>query len=340
MPGAWAHAESLAGPVLRRGPDKRKRATFGRRSVADVFISYSRSDREYAEALAGILQKRGLAVWWDVELLPADRFPQRIVEEIESAHAVVVLWSKASVDSTWVTDEAAIGLKSKKLIQASIDGALPPPGFGIATTQIADLSSWSPDTPAGFSQKLLEAIERLVPSHKGVDALKERLAQLEGETATLAGELGRVQRLKLPLLALAATSLALLGVLGILLARPSPPAMATPPGAVLAFEAERCPGGWSAYAPAFGRFVRGIDPGVEADRRRKPGSLEDDALQDHVHEIAGAKTAGHQPQVGAPHGYDAGALGNTINETKFVRSAKVGDETRPKNVALLYCLKD
>ncbi|MCB1805804.1 MAG: hypothetical protein KDJ99_11860 [Candidatus Competibacteraceae bacterium] len=74
---------------------------------------------------------------------------------------------------------------------------------------------------------------------------------------------------------------------------------------------------------------------------RNPGDLQEDAVQQHKHEIPGAKTAGHQLAVPYPHGYSKGGLGNTINATNDVTDSTIVDahETRPTNVALLFCEK-
>ena len=35
----------------------------------DIFISYSREDRQQANQLAAVLQKQGFGVWWDIDSL-------------------------------------------------------------------------------------------------------------------------------------------------------------------------------------------------------------------------------------------------------------------------------
>lgn len=105
-----------------------------------------------------------------------------------------------------------------------------------------------------------------------------------------------------------------------------------PTGAVIAFDLNTCPSGWSEYRQAYGRFIRGIDKGVtKTDPKglRTPGDLQDDELKKHVHG-------------GLPIKY-RGTSGGTYR-TKYDqdRNSKPtgGAETRPKNVALLYCRRD
>ncbi|MES9901599.1 MAG: hypothetical protein ABW168_02820 [Sedimenticola sp.] len=111
--------------------------------------------------------------------------------------------------------------------------------------------------------------------------------------------------------------------------------------AILAFNSKACPKGWKVYEPAEGRFLRGIDRNGGSDERgRAPGSIQDDTLQDHQHSIEPAKSAAHQPGSPAPHGYGSGPYGHNIESTKGVGgSARISGETRPKNVAVLFCVK-
>lgn len=63
-----------------------------------------------------------------------------------------------------------------------------------------------------------------------------------------------------------------------------------PPGAVMAFNLTTCPTNWSEYAPAYGRFIRGIDKSgtaVDPDGQRAPGAIQNDSLQNHTHYIVG-----------------------------------------------------
>jgi len=111
-------------------------------------------------------------------------------------------------------------------------------------------------------------------------------------------------------------------------------------GAVLAFNASQCPAGWTEYAPAYGRFIRGIDKGAtKADPAgpREPGNVQADALAKHSHELSLQGASGNRAFVNRTPawGYDDwhGAV------TSATTRESGGDETRPKNVALLYCQK-
>ena len=97
--------------------------------MSDIFLSYARSDANRARQIADALEARGWSVWWDTALNPGERFRATIAERLHSARCVVALWSKASIDSDWVIDEAEDGRRRKCLVQVLIDDVLPPHGF-------------------------------------------------------------------------------------------------------------------------------------------------------------------------------------------------------------------
>ncbi|KQT31297.1 hypothetical protein ASG29_15150 [Sphingomonas sp. Leaf412] len=113
-----------------------------------VFLSYSRADQPHAMAVLRTLEDAGFDVWWDGLIPGGDRYNAITSDALETAGAVVVLWSKASVRSHWVQDEATRGRDRGVLIPLSIDGTEPPLGF--RQFQYLDLSGagMRPDSPA------------------------------------------------------------------------------------------------------------------------------------------------------------------------------------------------
>jgi hypothetical protein len=84
--------------------------------MSEIFISYARSDRALAEALAQDLTARGYSVWWDAELLGSDDFYEVILEALRQAKAAIVIWTKESAKSRFVRDEARFALHLEKLV--------------------------------------------------------------------------------------------------------------------------------------------------------------------------------------------------------------------------------
>lgn len=99
-------------------------------SARTVFISYSSVDRKSAVAVVRVLEHAGFNVWWDGLIEGGERFSHATEAALDRAFAVVVLWSKKSASSHWVNDEAGRGRDTGRLVSLSLDGSLPPLGFG------------------------------------------------------------------------------------------------------------------------------------------------------------------------------------------------------------------
>jgi hypothetical protein len=84
--------------------------------VTDIFISYSKSDRDLASRLSSFLEAEGWTVWWDKSLEPADKFRDVIIKELALARAVITIWTPNSVTSDWVRAEAGRAKADGKLI--------------------------------------------------------------------------------------------------------------------------------------------------------------------------------------------------------------------------------
>jgi TolB-like protein/tetratricopeptide (TPR) repeat protein len=121
-----------------------------------VFLSYARADQAQATRLAETLKAAGLDVWWDTLIEGGAAFAKSIEAALESCNAVVVMWSRTSVASDWVLDEAARGRDLRKLVPVSLDGTLPPIGF--RQYQSVDLSGWKGDAKAPGIAAILRGI--------------------------------------------------------------------------------------------------------------------------------------------------------------------------------------
>lgn len=117
--------------------------------MADVFISYANEDRERAAHLARAFEARGWSVWWDRKIIAGQSFDLAIERELDAARSVVVLWSKDSVASEWVKNEASHAVERGVLVPAIVDDARLPLEF--RRRQTADLIGWRGDVAhAGF----------------------------------------------------------------------------------------------------------------------------------------------------------------------------------------------
>ena len=98
--------------------------------MAKLFLSYAREDAAVAERLARGLERRGRHdVWWDRDLLGGASFGPEIEQQLRDCDVVIAIWSRASVQSPWVRDEAAIGRDAQKLVPVTLGEIDPPIGF-------------------------------------------------------------------------------------------------------------------------------------------------------------------------------------------------------------------
>ncbi len=129
--------------------------------MADLFVSYARGDDQTSARVTQCLCDAGYQVWRD-DQLPAHRAYAEVIEErLKAAKAVIVLWSAEAARSQWVRAEADAARIAGTLVQASLDGSLPPMPFN--QIQCADLMNWSGEAAAPGWRKLLDSIAALAP---------------------------------------------------------------------------------------------------------------------------------------------------------------------------------
>ena len=151
-----------------------------------IFLSYAHGDHAQAQRLAAALQRGGYTVWWDALIEGGTRYAASIDEALEAADAVVVLWSRNSVNSDWVRDEAAQGRERHRLVPLSLDGTQPPLGF--RQIQMIDMSGWKgrSDAPQleAVRRGIAAAIGQAVPARA---PRKTRQAGISRRTALAGG---------------------------------------------------------------------------------------------------------------------------------------------------------
>ena len=108
--------------------------------MPDIFLSYNREDHVTARRFAEAFEREGFKVWWDATLRSGEAYDQVTEKALKQAKAVVVLWSKRSVESRWVRAEATVADRNKTLIPAMIEPCERPIMFEL--TQTAELAHW------------------------------------------------------------------------------------------------------------------------------------------------------------------------------------------------------
>lgn len=125
--------------------------------MTDVFVSYAHQDKEMAARIAELLERHGYLVWWDQRISVGDRFDKEIELQLRKASAVVVLWSRYSIESNWVREEAAMAVETGALIPVRIHNADPPPPHRL--TKTLDLTKWDRNPDAEEFRDLINSIE-------------------------------------------------------------------------------------------------------------------------------------------------------------------------------------
>ena len=109
--------------------------------MATIFISYSSDDKTIVKQLASLLESRGWTVWWDRQIPIGQNYDTVIEEELNKADCVLVIWTKRSIASQWVRNEASDALSKKKLIPIILEQVTPPLAFRLIES--AMLIDWN-----------------------------------------------------------------------------------------------------------------------------------------------------------------------------------------------------
>lgn len=131
-----------------------------------VFFSYTRDDRGRALPIIEALEANDIDVWWDGLLKGGQRYASTTETALETADAVVVLWSATSIESHWVRDEATRGRDRGCMVSISLDGTEPPLGF--RQIQYIDFSNWREDSASAPFVELIEAVG-IVSTSPGIE---------------------------------------------------------------------------------------------------------------------------------------------------------------------------
>ncbi len=125
-----------------------------------IFMSYASVDRPRIELLVKTLEGQGLDVWWDRDIPRGKSFNRVIEDALQQAKCVIVIWSRASVASEWVFNEASDARKRQIMVPVLIDDVEPPLEF--RHLQAARLVDWRGDVSDREWAGLLEAVRGLV----------------------------------------------------------------------------------------------------------------------------------------------------------------------------------
>ncbi|HET7577225.1 MAG TPA: toll/interleukin-1 receptor domain-containing protein [Sphingomicrobium sp.] len=160
----------------------------------NYFLSYSRSDEEFALRLAKDLRARGVAMWVDqFDIRPSEHWDRAIERAVRNCRGIVVIVSPRSVESNNVADEISFAIDSgKSVLPVLIERCALP--LRLTRMQVIDATGKyeralqlcadelrQRDSDASQSTPAMPAHEPLDPS--GVSLARERLAPILGPIA-------------------------------------------------------------------------------------------------------------------------------------------------------------
>jgi hypothetical protein len=81
---------------------------------AYVFISYQHGDKSYVDKFAAFLSRQKIPVWYDLSMVPGDRYIQVLQEQIDACVAVIVVLTPEAAASEWVQREIGYATATNK----------------------------------------------------------------------------------------------------------------------------------------------------------------------------------------------------------------------------------
>jgi adenylate cyclase len=132
--------------------------------MADIFVSYSRTDKARVAALVAAIEAQGWTVWWDSAINTGQEFDGQIESELQEAAAAVVVWTQTSVASRWVRGEAREAADRGILVPVRFDGAKLP--MDVRAIHTTDLDDWNDDPASVPFQELLRALGSMIAQQR------------------------------------------------------------------------------------------------------------------------------------------------------------------------------
>jgi len=129
--------------------------------MSDLFISYSRENRDQIKPLVSALERQGWTVWWDRNIPVGKTYDEVIQQALDAATCVIVVWTKQSIISRWVRDEASRAAARDKLFPVKLEEVNQPLGLGL--TETANLQNWDGRDAHPEFTRLVQAIRGKCP---------------------------------------------------------------------------------------------------------------------------------------------------------------------------------
>ena len=128
--------------------------------MADVFISYARTDKPRVAPIVAAIEAKGWSVWWDPEISAGQQFDDQIETEMNLAKSVLVVWTPTSVVSRWVRGEAREAADRGILVPVRFEDARLP--MDVRALHTTDLDHWGEDPGSPQFQEVLRALSSMI----------------------------------------------------------------------------------------------------------------------------------------------------------------------------------
>src|SRR5450631_2997539 len=138
--------------------------------MADIFVSYARSDKTRVAPLMAAIEAKGWSVWWDPAIAAGQQFDDQIDAELEAASAVLVVWTPTSVSSRWVRGEARDAAERGILVPVRFEEARLP--IDVRAIQTTDLDKWGEDPASAPFQDLLRSLRAVIERQRAYQSVK------------------------------------------------------------------------------------------------------------------------------------------------------------------------
>ena len=149
--------------------------------MTDIFISYKHEEQKHARRLKDALEHQGWSVWWESKLRAGERFDDVIEAALKDASCVIVMWSRRSVESKYVKDEATYALNRNKLVPLAIEEVDLPFRFeGLHTPQLVN---WDGSETDIVFQSVVRDIIAILGAPPSVVAKEQRMTVERAERA-------------------------------------------------------------------------------------------------------------------------------------------------------------
>jgi adenylate cyclase len=152
--------------------------------MADVFVSYARSDKARVAPLVAAIEAKGWSVWWDPAIAAGQQFDDQIDTELQAASAVLVVWTPTSVASRWVRGEARDAAERGILVPVRFEDARLP--IDVRAIQTTDLDKWGEDPASAPFQGLLRSLGDVIKRQRAYQSAKSAASSATSASAVAA----------------------------------------------------------------------------------------------------------------------------------------------------------